>query len=377
MTVRTIEGNEAVGESALACSPDVVAAYPITPATRIVELLAEKHADGVLKTFVTAESEFSAISILVGASATGARTFTATSSQGLLLMHEVLHNASGNRLPIVMAVGNRAVSAPLSIWSDAQDTFAQRDTGWLQFYARSNQEAVDLIPIAFRVAESIRVPAMVSFEAFYLTHCVEQLDVRTADEINQFLPPYKPDVVLDPLKPVTLGAYTTPPYYEAFRRDLADDLPKALSAFEAAGKDFKKLFGREYTALESFHAEDSDFVIVGEGAMMTNAMTAIEELREAGESVGVLNVRVYRPFPAEDIRKALAGKTVAVMEKALSLGGTPPLYVEIVEALLGTDTKVSSFVGGLGGREVGRKEVRSVYERLKTKNAAAPIKEWI
>lgn len=375
--IRTIDGNRAVAESVLACAPDVVAAYPITPATSIIEHMAKFHADGLLKSYVATESEFSAISVLVGASATGARTFTGTSSQGLLLMHEVLHNASGMRLPIVMAVANRAVSAPLSIWNDSQDTISQRDTGWLQFYARSNQEAADLVPQAFKIAEAVGIPAMVCLDGFFLTHCVEQVDILSKEQVAGYLPPYKAAAKLDPENPLTFGAYATPPYYEDFRKDLDKDFQASLAVVEREFREFGSKFGRPYAPVEGFGLDDAEFVLVGMGGMMNNCRVAIEELRAKGEKVGMLYVRSYRPFPREAVKNALAGKAVAVVEKDLSLGGAPPLYSEVVEALYGTGTIVSTFIGGLGGREIGRKEFRSIYERLKQKGAKAPLREWI
>jgi len=374
--LKTLDGNKGVAETALNCSPDVVAAYPITPSTSIVEHMGKFYADGLLKSYIATEAEFSVISALVGASAAGARTFSATSSQGLLLMHEVLHNAAGMRLPIVLAVANRAVSAPLSIWNDSQDSISQRDTGWLQLYARSNQEATDLIPQAFKIAESTGLPAMVCFDGFFLTHCIEQIDILSKEQIDKFLPAYKPEVKLDPQNPMTFGAYATPPYYEDFRKDLDKDMNAALQVVEKTGAEFGKMFGRNYTPIETYRLEDAEFVIAGLGGMMCNARVVVEELRSKGEKVGWFNLRSFRPFPREAVKKALAGKKIAVVEKDLSLGSMPPIYTEIAESLFGTDSVISTFTGGLGGREVGRKEFRSIYERLK-RAGKTPLREWI
>lgn len=377
MTVKTVEGNKAVAEAALNCSPDVAACYPITPSTGIAEQLAKYYADGLLKSYITVESEFSAISALVGASAAGARTFTATSSQGLLLMHEVLFNASGMRLPIVMAVANRAVSAPLSIWNDSQDTIAQRDAGWIQLYARDNQDAVDSIPQAFKVAEATNIPAMVCVDGYYLTHSIEQIDIPSKDEVAKFLPKFKPKFALDPTKPLSLGVYATPSYYQGFREDFERDMLASKKAIASAGKEFASKFSRPYGLVESFECDDAKFVLVGMGSMMTNAKLVVEELRRKGEKVGLLRVRSFRPFPEEEVGKALEGKIAGVLEKDISPGGAPALYAEVLAATRDSNAIVSSFTGGLGGKEIGRREVRAVLESLKKRGAKKPVREWM
>jgi len=376
MVLKTIEGAYAIAEAVANCGIDVAACYPITPSTHVAERLAKYHADGELKEYIAVESEHSALSALVGASAVGGRAFTATSAQGLFLMHEVLFAASGMRLPIVMLVANRAVSAPLNIWNDEQDSVSERDSGWIQFYCESNQEAVDSIPIAFKIAEQALIPVMVCVDGHYLTHAVEQIDVPNPVLIKKFLPEFKPKIKLDPENPVSLGVYAPPQYYQEFREDLDADLQNAKKTIIETHAEYARLTGRSYGngLVEAFFVEDAERVIIGMGSAMGNAKTATRELRDEGEKVGVLRLRALRPFPREEIRKAVAGKNVAVIERDFSPGGVPPVYCEVVEALAGTETITSSFHGALGGREVNSLLVKEVFEKIKS---GKPVNEWI
>lgn len=376
MAVKTIEGSFAVAESVRNCEPEVVACYPITPSTHVAERLAKYYSDGEIKEYITVEAEFSAISALIGASAAGARTFSVTCGQGLLLMHEALCSVPGMRLPIVMGIANRAFNSPLNIWNDEQDSFAQRDSGWIQIYCKSNQEAVDSIIQAYKIAEKVSIPAMVCFDGFYLTHAVEQIDIPSRGEIAKFLPPFKPQIFLDPENPLTIGAYANPNDYQEFKEDLEKDMMQCKKVVEEAGKEFGKLFGRHYGLMDEYKTKDAVRIIVGVGSVMENVYMVVDELRAKGEKVGALHLRLYRPFPSEEIAKALSGKNVGVIEKALSVGGVPPVYVEIVEALSIAKDKaiVSSFVGGLGGREIKREDIFNVFKKLKEKK---PLKEWI
>ncbi|MFH0955337.1 MAG: pyruvate ferredoxin oxidoreductase [Candidatus Micrarchaeota archaeon] len=374
MVVKTISGNEAVAEAAKNCRPEVVACYPITPATQIVEEMDRFFANGEIKNFIAVESEFSAISAVMGASAAGARSFTATSSQGLLLMHEALFAVAGLRLPVVMAVANRAVSAPLSIWNDEQDSISQRDTGWIQLYCKNNQEAVDNTIQAFEIAEKTNLPVMVCLDGHYLTHAVGQVDVPSQKETQSFLPAFKPAFKLDPENPITLGAYTAPQYYQEFREDLHNDLIASKKTIFEVGKLFGKQFKRSYGLFEEFHVKDAKIVLIGLGSAMDNAKATVEELRKKGKKVGCLHLRCYRPFPSEELARVLKGKKVGVIDRALSLGAQAPLYVEVAEALQGTGTIVSSFYGCLGGRNLKRKDIAVLFDKLKTKE---PISEWI
>lgn len=367
MVLKTTEGSKAVAETVKNCDPDVVACYPITPSTHIAEDLDKYYANGELKSFIAVEAEFSAISALVGGAAAGGRTFTTTSSQGLLLMHEVLFNAAGMRLPIVMVVANRAVSAPLSIWNDEQDSISQRDTGWIQLYCKNNQETVDTLIQAYEIAETLSLPVMVCMDGHYLTHAVEQVDIPTKEQVQSFLPKFKPVLKLDPENPVSMGVYANPTHYQSFREDLHKDLQNATGKIQEIGKKFGKAIGREYGLFEEYHTKDAEFVLLGLGSVMDNVKAAVDELRAEGEKVGAFHLRCYRPFPREELKKALEGKIVGVVERDLSLGAQAPLYTEVVEALKDTKTIVSSFYGGLGGRTIVRQEIKGLFEKLKSK----------
>jgi len=346
---QTIESGKAFAESVIACKPDVVACYPITPTTHVTEKLDEAFVNGRLKNFLAVESELSAVSALIGGSAVGARTFSTTASQGLLLMTEALFNASGMRLPIVLLVGNRAVGAPLNIWCDHQDSVSLRDAGWLQFYCETVQEAIDLIPVSFRVAEKTFLPAMVCVEGFFLTHSVETVDVPDEAGVKKFLPHFENPLALDPKNPLTLGAYAGPPHYQEFRQALDKDLRAAEKEFEAAFFEFGKVFGRRYSVVEKHLTEDADVVLVVMGGFSANAKIAAEELRQEGVKAGVLRIGLYRPFPREKVRAALEGKEVGVFERAFSPGSANALHEDVAEAI---GRRCASFVSGLGGRDV-------------------------
>ncbi len=370
--IKTKEGARVIGEMVVNCKPQVVACYPITPTTHLTEELNKYYADGKIPEYITVEAEFSAISALIGASAAGARTFTTTGGQGLLYMHEPLFSAAGMRLPIVMLVGNRAVSSPLNIWNDEQDSISQRDTGWIQIYCRNNQDAVDSIPQAFYVAEKILLPVMVCVDGHYLTHAVEQVDVAEEKVVQQFLEPYKYPLELNPENPVSLGVYANPTHYQMFREDLVKDMENAKELLIEAGKKWGELTGRSYGLVNAYKTEDAERIIVGIGSVMDNVMIVVDELREKGEKAGALHIRVFRPFPREEIIKILSGKKVGVIDRCLSIGSCAPLYADVFEAV-GRSAEVSSFFGGLGGRGIKRQHIRELFELLKGK----PLKKWI
>jgi len=371
--IRTKSGARLLGEMAINCDIQVAACYPITPTTALTNELNKYYVDGKLPQYITVESEFSALSALQGASATGSRTFTTTGGQGLLLMHEVLFATSGMRFPIVMLVGNRAVSSPLNIWNDEQDSMSQRDSGWIQIYCKSTQEAVDSLPQAFYVAEKILLPVMVCVDGHYLTHSVEQVDLVDEKKVKEFIPKYNYPLKLDPKNPVSLGVYANPTHYQDFRMDLVNDMDEAMKLLKEAGEKWGKVSGRSYGLINAYKTEDADRVILGLGSVMDNVFTIVDELREKGEKVGALHLRVFRPFPREELLKALKGKKVGVIDRDLSIGGSAPVYLEISEALNGTNAKVSSFHGGLGGRGIKRVHIREMFEKLKN----GPVKEWI
>ena len=365
MVKSTLEGSRAAAQAVRNCSPDVVACYPITPSTHIAEDLDKMYANGEIKKFIAVEAEFSAISALIGASATGGRAFSTTSSQGLALMHEALHAAAGMRFPMVMVVANRSLSAPLSIWNDHQDSISQRDTGWIQLYCESNQEVADSVPQAFKISEETYLPAMVCMDGFYLTHAVEQIDVPSKELIEKFLPHFKPEYKLDPENPVSMGAYAMPADYQSFREDLAKDVKESAEVIERVGKEWSELTGREYGLLDAYKVEDAERVFVGMGSVMGNAKEAVDLMREKGEKVGALRIRSYRPFPHEKVKKLLEGKKVAVFEKDVSFGGAPPVQSEVAYALFHEECVLSTFTGGLGGRDVTVEHVKQMLEKIK------------
>ena len=370
MALEIMEGSIAVAQAVRRCRPQVISAYPITPQTHIVEALAEIVANGELAAdYITVESEFSALSACEGAVAAGSRSYSATTSQGLALMFEVCFNMAGMRLPLVMTIANRALGAPLSIWNDQQDSISLRDSGWLQFYAEDNQEAVDLHYIGYKVAEDHRVllPVMVCFDGFILSHTYEPVDMLSQEQVDAFLPPFVPKYVLDAKAPVSMGMYATPDYYLEFRYETDQAQKRALEVIREAGCEFGELFGRDYSALvESYRMEDAETAIVAMGSICGTTKDAIDEMREDGIKVGLVRIRCFRPFPAEDLKAALAGvRRVAVLDKNISLGaggGTArgAVALEVRDALYGASVPVLDYVIGLGGRDVRIGDIRNV-----------------
>ncbi len=360
-----IEGSHAVAEAVRLSRPQVVSAYPITPQTHIVEALADMVANGTLDAeYITVENELSALSACVGASAAGSRTYSATTSQGLALMFEVCFNAAGMRLPIIMSIANRALGAPLSIWNDQQDSISLRDAGWLQFYAEDNQEATDLHYLAYKVAENhaIQLPAFVCFDGFILSHTYEPVDMLTQEQVDSYLPKFAPSERLDAADPVSFGMYATPEYYMEFRYEMDKALKDARSVIGAAGKEFGTMFGRDYSALvEGYRLEDAETAIVAIGSICGTVKDAIDEMRNEGKKVGLLKIRVFRPFPTGDIAKALSHVSrVVVLDKNISLGAKGATALEVKDALYGSGIAVSDFVLGLGGRDVRKRNIREI-----------------
>jgi pyruvate ferredoxin oxidoreductase alpha subunit len=359
------EGSHAVAEAVRLCRPQVISAYPITPQTHIVEALAEIVADCQLDAeYITVENELSALSACVGASAAGSRTYSATTSQGLALMFEVCFNAAGMRLPIVMSIANRALGAPLSIWNDQQDSISLRDSGWLQFYAEDNQEATDLHFLAYRVAEdhSVLLPALVCFDGFILSHTYEPVDMITQEDADRFLPKFSPYERLDAADPISFGMYATPDYYLEFRYEMDRVLKQSKEIIHNAGKEFGSMFGRDYSAMiEGYRLEDADTAIVAMGSICGTTKDSIDEMRDEGKKVGLLKIRVYRPFPTEEVAKALSHvQRVAVLDKNISLGAKGAVALEVRDALYSSGIPVKDFIIGLGGRDVRKKDIKAV-----------------
>ena len=365
-----IEVSIAMAEAAGQANVDVVAAYPITPQTHIVEHLSELVADGTLDAeFVPVESEHSAMSCCCGSSAAGARTYTATASQGLILMQEILYIASSLRLPIVMAVANRALSGPISIWNDHGDVMSVRDTGWIQIFVENGQEAYDMTFHAFRVAEDhdVLLPYMIHFDGFILSHVIEPIVFWDDDMVKKYLPDFVPAQQLDPANPFTVGPVGIPEIYLESRMAHEHALREAKKTILKAWDEMAELTGRRYKPVETYRTEDADVLLLSMGALSETAMTAIDKMREAGKKVGLVRIRMWRPFPFEELREAVAGcKALGVIDRSLSTGGPGgPVASEVKSALyhLADKPKVVEFIMGLGGRDVRIEDIERVADK--------------
>jgi pyruvate ferredoxin oxidoreductase alpha subunit len=355
-----VEGSYAVAHAVKVCKPHVISAYPITPQTHIVEDLAQFAADGEMNCeYMNVESEFSAISALIGASAAGARTYSSTTSQGLALMHEALFNTSGMRLPIVMTVVNRALSAPINIWNDQQDSISQRDTGWIQLYAEDVQESADMTPQLYKIAEDedVLLPAMACMDAFILSHVYEPVILLEQSLTDEFLPDYSPEFVLDPKNPMSFGTFADPSTYTEFRYKQEKAMGAALKKIEDVALEFSEKYGRYYGGLiDGYVLEDAEIVIMAMGSVIGTIKDTIDMLRKEGESVGLLKVRSFRPFPADEIRKALKdAKVVITLDKNISIGKNEgALCTEVKACMYNRDARVPviGFMLGHGGRDI-------------------------
>ncbi len=365
-----MEVSLAIAEAAKMANTDVVAAYPITPQTHIVERLAELVANGELDAeYIPVESEHSAMSACLGAVATGARTFTATAGQGLELMHEVLYVASAMRLPVIMSVANRALSAPLNVWGDQSDLMAVRDTGWIQIICENGQDAYDNTLCAFRIGEDKRVllPVIVHVDGFYLTHVIEPIEIPEQDKVNHFLPPFSYPLPLDPDKPLTMGAFAPPILFSEAKKAQEVNLRAAKPIILECWAEFAKIFGRQYKPIEQYRTEGAKILLLTLGSFGETAMAAVDKLRDAGQSVGLLKLRLWRPFPFEELRQTVSGaELLIVVDRALSFGGPGgPAFSEIRSALYSEKKRprILGFVGGLGGRDLMVAEFEGMVKR--------------
>ncbi len=363
--LRQLEGSAAVAEAVALCRPEVVCAYPISPQTHIVEGLSDLVRAGKLDPceYVMVESEFAAMSVCIGASAAGARSYTATASQGLLYMAEALYNASGLGLPIVMTVANRAIGSPINIWNDHSDTMSQRDSGWIQLYAEDNQEAVDLHIQAFKLAERLSLPVMVCMDGFILTHAYERIDAPSQEQVDAFLPAFEPRQVLDPADPVTIGAMVGPEAFTEVKYLAHAKQMLALDAIPEVAAEFKAEFGRESGGLlRGYRAEDAETIVVALGSVLGTIEETIDEMREEGVSIGALAIKSFRPFPLEEVREALArAKRVVVLEKALAVGVGGIVSANVRMALSGIQLNGYTVVAGLGGRPITKKSLHGLF----------------
>jgi pyruvate ferredoxin oxidoreductase alpha subunit len=367
--LKQVEGSAAVAEAVALARPEVICAYPISPQTHIVEGLGERVKDGSLTPceFINVESEFAAMSVAIGSSAAGARTYTATASQGLLFMAEAVYNASGLGLPIVMTVANRAIGAPINIWNDHSDSMSQRDCGWLQLFAETNQEALDLHIQAFKIAEELSMPVMVCMDGFILTHAYERVDMPSQADVDAFLPPYEPRQVLDVKEPVSIGAMVGPEAFMEVRYLAHAKQTMALERIPQIAAEFKARFGRDSGGLvRSYRCEDADTVVIALGSVLGTIKDAVDEMRATGEKIGVLGIQSFRPFPLDAVRQALQNaKRVVVLEKSFSVGLGGVVSTDVRLALSGLQLQGYTVIAGLGGRSITKASlVRTFAEAI-------------
>jgi pyruvate ferredoxin oxidoreductase alpha subunit len=370
--LKQIEGSHAVAEAVALCRPEVICAYPISPQTHIVEGLGEMVKDGSLSPceFINVESEFAAMSVAIGASAAGARTYTATASQGLLFMVEAVYNASGLGLPIVMTVANRAIGAPINIWNDHTDSLSQRDSGWLQIFAETNQEALDLHIQAFRLAEELSLPIMVCMDGFILTHAYERVDMPTQEQVDAYLPRYEPRQVLDPASPVSIGAMVGPEAFTEVRYLEHAKQMEALKLVPAYAAEFKSMFGRDAGGLvRAYKTDDAQTIIVAMGSVLGTIKDVVDEMRAEGHKIGVLGITLFRPFPICEVVDALRhAQRVVVLEKSLAVGLGGIVSTNVRTALSALPINVYTVVAGLGGRPITMRSLHALFRQAE-KNA--------
>ena len=368
--LKQTEGSRAVAEAVALCRPEVICAYPISPQTHIVEGIGEMVKSGELKDceFINVESEFAAMSVAIGSSAGGARTYTATASQGLLFMVEAVYNASGLGLPIVMTVANRAIGAPINIWNDHSDSLSQRDCGWIQLFAETNQEALDLHIQAFKLAEELSMPVMVCMDGFILTHAYERVDIPTQAQVDGFLPPYEPRQVLDPAEPVSIGAMVGPEAFMEVRYLAHAKQMQALERIPQLAKEFEAGFGRDSGGLiRGYKTEDAETIVIAMGSVLGTIKDTVDAMREAehgGYKIGVLGITSYRPFPLVAVATALKNcKRFVVLEKSLAVGIGGIVATDVRMAVTGMGLKGYTVVAGLGGRAITVKSLTTLFEK--------------
>jgi len=366
-----MNGDQAIAFAWKQIDPDVVAAYPITPQTIIVEAFSEFVADGLVNTeYVCAESEHSAMSMCIGASAAGARTATATASAGLAFMWEMLYIASGMRLPIVMAVANRALSGPINIHCDHSDAMGARDSGWVQIFGENVQESYDNSIMAFRIAEhmDIRLPTMTCLDGFIVTHSLERFEPLADDAVKKFIGPFKyKRSLLDIKNPTTFGPFDWTDFYFEHKYQQVDAMRHVIPVINQVQDDFAKLSGRRYNIIEPYRLDDADYAVVAMGSTAGTLKDIVDELRAEGKKVGSIKLRLFRPFPAQELAKTLEGlKGVAILDRAVSIGAAGPLFPEVRSALYDAKDKpkLKNYIYGLGGRDIKPEELKHVYKQL-------------
>jgi len=365
--LKQIEGSHGVAEAVALCRPEVICAYPITPQTHIVEDLGALVKSGRLSgcEYINVESEFAALSVAIGSSAAGARSYTATASQGILYMAEAVYNASGLGLPIVMTVGNRAIGAPINIWNDQSDAMSMRDAGWIQLFVESNQQAVDVHIQAFKIAETLSLPVMVCMDGFILTHAYERMDIPEQARVDRFLPPFEPRQVLDPADPISMGAMVGPEAFTEVRYLAHHKQMEALELIPQVADEFKVIFGRDSGGLlGSYRAEDAETLVITLGSVIGTIEDVIDGMREEGLSIGAVTLRSFRPFPHAALRRAIGdAKRVVVIEKALAVGMGGIVSNNVHMTLHGSLLPIYSVIAGLGGRPITRDSLRRLFDK--------------
>jgi pyruvate/2-oxoacid:ferredoxin oxidoreductase alpha subunit len=378
---RVIEGSQAVAEAVRLARVNVISAYPITPQTHIVEFLSEYCANGTLNArFLRVESEHSALAALIGTASTGVRSFTATSGQGLALMHELLHWASGARLPIVMAEVNRALAPGWNIWIDQTDSLAQRDTGWIQMYCEHGQEVLDSVIQAYRLGELVSLPVMVVLDAFYLSHTYEPVDIPEQELVDRFLPPFEPKFQLETENPCAFGSLVTPNVYMEMRHNIAVAMEEVLSLFQDVENGFEEIFDRRYGAIEPVACDDAEIILVTSGTVTSTCRQVVDDLRSQGEKVGLLKVKLFRPFPVELIRQNLtSAQKIAVVDRNYSFGASGIFAQEIRAALCNTPERplVFGYIAGIGGRDVTANVLEEIYWDTKKNEVLEKESIWM
>ncbi|MBK7591713.1 MAG: pyruvate ferredoxin oxidoreductase [Betaproteobacteria bacterium] len=364
--LKQVEGSHAVAEAIALSRPQIICAYPITPQTHIVEGVGEMVKDGTLKNceFINVESEFAALSVAIGASAAGARTYTATSSQGLLFMAEAVYNAAGLGLPIVMTIGNRAIGAPINIWNDHSDSMSMRDAGWIQLFAETNQEALDLHIQAFRLAEELSCPVMVCMDGFILTHAYDRVDVPSQEQVDAFLPPFEPRQILDPSAPVTMGAMVGPEAFTEVRYLAHHKQLRALTLIPQLSAEFEQRFGRASGGLiREYCTEGAETIVVSLGSINGTVQEVVDDMRADGAKIGSVSICSFRPFPLTALRDALQNaKRVVVLEKCLAVGLGGIVSDGVRKSLSGIQLKGYTVIAGLGGRAISQASLRQLFQ---------------
>ena len=365
--LKQIEGSMAIAEAVALCRPEVICAYPITPQTHIVEGIGGLVKSGKLENceFINVEAEFAALSVAIGASAAGARSYTATASQGILFMAEAVYNAAGLGLPIVMTIGNRAIGAPINIWNDHSDSMSMRDAGWIQLFAETNQEAADLHIQAFRLAEELSCPVMVCVDGFILTHAYERVDIPAQAEVDAYLPPFDPVQVLDVNEPVSIGAMVGPEAFFEVRYLQHHKQIRALELIPQLAAEFQSRFGRDSGGLiRSYRCEDAETIVVALGSVVGTVKEAVDALRDAGQVIGVVSICSFRPFPLDAVRAALEKATrVVILEKCMAVGIGGIVSDGVRKALYNTAVKSHTVIAGLGGRPIPMQSLVDLFQR--------------